>query len=129
MPVGKVLLVTDVQWTARDGTTGLQPGWTIYYNLLSADATGSGPAIYTSAPVEITVANQEGRLGGAENMISGVTVGPGRRLCPNMFSTSQTQGGPNATDSSYVRGVLLPEPAAAAKPAASDTAETQSEAE
>ncbi|MEL7450775.1 MAG: hypothetical protein AAFN78_16300, partial [Pseudomonadota bacterium] len=52
-----------------------------------------------------------GRLGAAENMTSGVTVGPGRRLCPNMFSTSQTQGGTNATNSAYVRGVLLPLPA------------------
>ena len=122
VPADKVFLVTDVQWTARDGTTGLQPGWTVYFNILSADQHGGGPAIYTSAPVEITVENQEGRLGSAENMTSGVTVGPGRRLCPNMFSTNQTQGGTNATDTSYVRGVLLPAPARSVrKPVAEQT--------
>ena len=88
VPKGRLLVVTDVEWSAYggpNGTNNLEPNRTLTLTIHVGNAAQiqDNPAVFMSS-LTLDQAAAAGRPGKSEYLTAGFLVGAGRRICPNV---------------------------------------------
>lgn len=111
VPRGKVLLVTDIQWSSVElPQAGFSAGRVLRMRLRSQLADGTDSRlVFISAPVEITAANNAGKLGTSETLRAGLAVGAGREICPSTLAEGLIGSSVHTPSTSFLRGILVDE--------------------
>jgi hypothetical protein len=111
VPAGFTLILYDFSWQAFDDPTTFTPGRTMRMALNTSTPTGSATqTVYYSPKVDITTANQFGRLGASESVTAGVAIGEGRIICASVSSASQNAAASHTVTETVLRGILMENP-------------------
>ena len=109
VPDDYALLITDISWVATVAPTSFIPGRSLRLTLQDADPNGANIELaFISSPVEITVENQFALLGGTDSLHTGILIGSGRIVCPNVTNNNQTSFSSNLMAQGFLRGKLVP---------------------
>ena len=107
VPAGHTLFVTDVSWQAFGAPTDFIVGRTLVMSLLSRSPSGTSRTVYFSPKIDITSANENGRLGNNESVTAGVLFNEGHKICASIGNFSQSGFAANTITSSVLRGFLV----------------------
>jgi hypothetical protein len=108
---GRLLVVTDVEWSAYGGPNGtnkLEPNRTITLTIHVGNAAQiqDNPAVFMSS-LTLDQAAAAGRPGKSEYPTAGFLVGAGRRICPNVSQLEPQFAATVFIDRLILRGYLI----------------------
>jgi hypothetical protein len=111
VPKGRLLVVTDVEWSAYggpNGTNDLDPNRTLTLTIHvgNQQQITNNPAVFMSS-LTIDQAAAGGRPGKSEYMTAGFLVGTGRRICPNVSQVEPSFVATAFIDRLMLRGYLI----------------------
>jgi hypothetical protein len=111
VPKGRLLVVTDVEWSAYGGpndTIDLKPDRTLRLTIHvgNANQISDNPVVFMSA-LTLDQAAAQGRPGRSEYCTAGFVVASGRRICPNVWATQPDGGWVAFIERIILRGYLI----------------------
>ena len=114
IPVGRALVVTDVEWQARpiaeDGE--FKPGSSVFMSIRLGDGS-FGPHAFRSRMIPITEETKTAQAGSSEQLTTGFVVRSGVNICPGVsFAFGDQFSGAERLVKVILRGYLIdmPEP-------------------
>jgi hypothetical protein len=111
VPKGRVLVVTDVEWTAYGGPNGTNDlvanrTLTLTIHVGNNSQIADNPAVFASS-LTIDSAAMGGRPGKSEYMTAGFVVGANTRICPHVSQLEPSFIATVHIDRAILRGYLL----------------------
>ena len=111
VPMGKKLVVTDVEWSAYGGPLGtnlLSPGNTLRLTIALTQTGSSAAQVFVSRGITLDTYTAGGRPGSSEQLTAGFVVSPGVSICPSAYQESPNSGASVYIDRIILRGYIVP---------------------